>query len=80
MWPNNFFFAKTTSDITDALKKLVAAGCTEKEIANFARLRACYARTTDHLLDYYSSSILKGGEEVNLAFYRWLFQTGRLQP
>lgn len=68
------------ADITKALKSLIEAGCTEREIAEFARFRARYARIPDHLKDYPSQPKLTKAQETNLSFYRWLFIIGRLQP
>jgi hypothetical protein len=77
-YPNRPPGAKT--DITKALKSLVEAGCTEREIIEFARLRARYARIPDHLKDYPSEPKLSKVQKTNLSFYRWLFIIGRLQP
>jgi hypothetical protein len=76
VWQNNNSYRRPTTDIAAALKNLVEAGCNEREIADFARLRARYAQVTDHIRDY--PAILSKQEIANLSFYRWLVQNGRL--
>lgn len=77
MWSNSFSNGQKSFDITAALQKLVDAGFTEKEIADFARLRAHYARISNHLLDYPSAKFDEK-EKVRLGFYHWLYQNGRI--
>lgn len=77
MLQNNYFDKRSTTDITNALKSLVEAGFSEREIADFARLRAHYSRIPDHHQDY--PAILSRQEVAKLTFYRWLVQNKRLR-